>query len=235
MRTHLSGLFGLFGLMQAFASFTPSTSATRARPAQPPAHQRHTRWTSARGTPLTLRPVRTDDAALLGEFFEQQLSRATRYSRFHGAVGRLSAARLAWMAGADFKHHVAFIVTRWEDGLEHAVAEGRWVRTAVNPGAEFAMSVADAWQGCGIGQRLLTALVQTGREQGLPCLMGDVLPGNKAMQSLARSQGFECGAHPDEPELMRAELRLTSPTRRPAHTFGALSAFGAFSTAAWQL
>ncbi len=238
MRTHLSGLFGrfgLFGLIQAFASSTPSTSATRAKPAQPPAHQRHTRWTSARGTPLTLRPVRSDDAALLGEFFEQQLSRAARYSRFHGAVGRLSAARLAWMAGADFKHHAAFIVTRWEDGLEHAVAEGRWVRTAVNSSAEFAMSVADAWQGCGIGQRLLTALVQTGREQGLPCLMGDVLPGNQAMQSLARAQGFECGAHPHEPGLMRAELRLSVPTQRPARTFSAVSAFSAFSTAAWQL
>lgn len=238
MRTHLSRLFGRFGLMQAFATFAPFAPfarATRARPTQPTAHPRHSRWTSACRTPLTLRPVRADDAALLGELFEQQLSRAARYSRFHGAVGRLSAARLAWMAGADFKHHVAFIVTRCKDGQEQAVAEGRWVRTAVNTNAEFALSVADAWQGCGIGQRLLAALVQTGREQGLRCLMGDVLPGNQAMQSLARGQGFECGAHPDDPGLMRAELRLSPPSQRPARTVAAVSAFGAFSTAAWQL
>lgn len=238
MRTHLSGLFGLFGLFSLFGltqTAAPFPAATRARPGPLAADPRHSRWASACGTQLTLRPVRTDDAPLLGELFEQQLSRAARHSRFHGAVGRLSAARLAWMAGADFKHHVAFIVTRWEDGLEHAIAEGRWVRTAVNPGAEFALSVADAWQGCGIGQRLLAALVQTAREQGLRCLTGDVLEGNQAMQSLARGQGFECGPHPDEPDLMRAELRLSSLPQRPTRTFAAVSAFSAFSTAAWQL
>ena len=215
-------LFGLFGLTRAPA---PSASSW---PAQLQPLEYSTTWTSACGTQLKLRAVRPDDAALLGELFDDGLSRAARYSRFHGAVGRLSAARLAWMADADFKHHVAFIVTRCEDGLEHAVAEGRWVRTAVAPGAEFALSVADAWHGCGIGRRLLSALVQAAREQGLPCLLGDVLPGNRAMQALARAHGFECAPHPDDAELMRAELRLTSRVKRQAN------AFSAFTTAAWQ-
>ena len=219
MRTRLFGLF-----------------ARTQRPApERPAPERQTRWTPARGTPLTLRPVRPDDAALLGDLFELGLSRAARYSRFHGAVGRLSAQRLAWLANADFKHHAAFIVTRWENGLEQAVAEGRWVRTATSPSAEFALSVADAWQGCGIGQRLLAALVQTGREQDLRCLTGDVLQSNQAMQALARAQGFECGAHPPEPELMSAELRLSSLPRRPAKTLGLFSGLSVFTTAAWQL
>lgn len=215
-------LFGLFGLTRGPAPLAGSW------PAQLPPLEHGTSWTSACGTHLELRAVRPDDAALLGELFEDGLSRSARYSRFHGAVGRLSAARLAWMADADFKHHVAFIVTRYEDGLEHAVAEGRWVRTAVAPGAEFALSVADDWQGCGIGRRLLSALVQAGREQGLPCLLGDVLPGNQAMQALARAHGFECAPHPDDAELMRAELHLTSRVQRRAN------AFSAFTTAAWQ-
>jgi acetyltransferase len=222
MRNRLFGLFGLFGLTQALAPLATSW------PAQFPPREHSTSWTSACGTHLKLRAVRPDDAALLGELFEDGLSRAARYSRFHGAVGRLSAARLAWMADADFKHHVAFIVTRREGGLEHAVAEGRWVRTAVAPGAEFALSVADAWQGCGIGRRLLAALVHAGREQGLPCLLGDVLPGNQAMQALARAHGFECAPHPDDAGLMRAELRLTARVQRRAN------AFSAFTTAAWQ-
>lgn len=217
-------LFGLFGLSRAGKRSTP------AWPAWPHSAQAQTRWSSVDGTELTLRAVRSDDAALLGELFDVQLSRAARYSRFHGAVGRLSAARLAWMADADFKHHVAFVVTCWKDGLEHAVAEGRWVRTGVNPGAEFALSVADAWQGHGIGQRLLAALLQTGRDAGLSCLLGDMLASNQAMQALARSQGLECGPHPDDAELVRTELSFTArakPTRRA-------NAFTAFTTAAWQ-
>ena len=170
-------------------------------------------WTASCGTRLTLRPVRTSDAALLGDLFERGLSRAARYSRFHGAVGRLSDARLTWMATADFDRHAAFIVTCQQDGLEHAVGEGRWVRTAAAPGAEFALAVADAWQRQGIGGRLLAALVQAGRDQGLTCLTGDVMPGNRAMQALAGGQHFDCAEHPAEAGLVQAQLSLAPPVR----------------------
>lgn len=212
-------LFGLFGLQTAFAS------SARAWPAKPSTSTGplSITWKAACGTELTLRPVRSSDAALLGELFEDGLSRAARYSRFHGAMGRLSAARLAWMADADFKRHAAFIITRCEDGLEHAVAEGRWVCTAVAPGAEFALSVADAWQGQGLGRKLLAALVQAGRACGLSVLNGDVLPGNLAMQAVARSQHFGCTEHPEEAGLMRAALSLSaaSAARSRAERFAA--------------
>lgn len=198
-------LFGLFGLAHAFTR-TARPPPKALRPVQ--------HWAAACGTALTLRPVRPDDAALLGELFEQGLSRQARYSRFHGAVGRLSAARLAWMAQADFQRHAAFIVTHATGGLEHAVAEGRWVRTAVDPGAEFALSVADAWQGQGIGRHVLRALVQAGHEEGLPCLLGDVMPSNGAMQAVANSLGFDCASHPEETGLLRATRKLAGA--RPA-------------------
>jgi acetyltransferase len=217
MRT---ALFGLFGLHTAITRPVVARPLAAAVPAQTPACQRSVRWTTACGTELTLRPVHPEDAALLGELFEEGLSRDARYSRFHGAVGRLSATRLAWMADADFQRHAAFVVTRHVDGLEHAVAEGRWVRTAVNPGAEFALCVADAWQGRGIGRQLLRALVRAGQEQGLPCLQGDVMPSNGAMQAVARSLGFDCAPHPEETSLVRAERSLVT-ARKPAGFFNA--------------
>ena len=60
MRTRL---FGLFGLTQA------SPPSDRAWPAQPQALERRSTWTSGCGTALTLRAMRADDAALLGELF----------------------------------------------------------------------------------------------------------------------------------------------------------------------
>ena len=207
MRT---ALFGLFGLANAFAKPTAPL---------PMAPRRVRHWAAACGTELTLRPVRPDDAALLGELFEEGLSRSARYSRFHGAVGRLSATRLAWMAHADFQRHAAFIVTCMVNGMEHAVAEGRWVRTAVTPGAEFALCVADAWQGQGIGRQLLRALVEAGQEQGLPCLLGDVMPSNGAMQAVAHRLGFGCTPHPEEAGLVRAERSLLRAAK-PAGFFG---------------
>ncbi|MDH4393784.1 MAG: GNAT family N-acetyltransferase [Aquabacterium sp.] len=152
--------------------------------------------------------MRPQDASLLGELFEHGLSPAARRQRFHAAVRCLSPVQLAWLANADFRCHAAFIVTRQAGGLEHAVAEGCWVRSGGTADAEFAMSVADAWQHQGIGQHLLHTLVCTARAQGIGSLQGDVLAGNLAMQALAGSQQFDCKPHPDDDHLLRATLAL---------------------------
>jgi hypothetical protein len=47
------------------------------------------------------------------------------------------------------------------------------------------------------------------------------------MASLALSQGFECNPHPEDAGLLRAELRLTAPSRPQVNVFTA------FTTAAW--
>lgn len=181
-----------------------------ARPRQPTAEAAATArtWVSHGATVLNLRAVMPHDAALLGALFDDGLSRQARRLRFHAAVGRLSAQRLAWLATADFHHHAAFVVTHWSGGLEHAVAEGRWVRTGLAHDAEFALSVADAWQHQGIGGQLMRALADTARRQGLTSLVGDVLPNNLAMVALASSLQADCLPHPEDNGLLRAVLPL---------------------------
>jgi len=169
-------------------------------------------WVTDCGTTLRLRPVRPQDAALLGELFEDGLSPASRRLRFHTAVRALSPLQLDWLANADFRRHAAFIVTRQAGSLEHAVAEARWVRNGAAASAEFALSVADAWQHQGIGRRLLRALIDSARAQGLQGLVGDVLPANQAMQALAQGLHFDCVPHPDDNALLCATLPLV---RRP--------------------
>lgn len=167
-----------------------------------------TTWAASCGTALHLRPVRPQDAVLLAGLFTHGLGAASRRQRFHAAVRGPSALQLAWLAAADFSSHGAWVVTAQVQGLEQLVAEGCWVRCGTAGGAEFALSVADAWQRQGIGQRLLQALVDSARAQGLHSLVGDVLPGNLAMQALACSQGFGCDAHPGDSTLLRADLPL---------------------------
>jgi acetyltransferase len=165
-------------------------------------------WVAECGTTLRLRTVRPQDAPLLGELFEDGLSPASRRLRFHTAVRSLSPLQLNWLASPDFLSHAAFIVTRQAGGLEHAVAEARWVRGGSASGAEFALSVADAWQHQGIGRRLLHALIDSARAHGLQGLVGDVLPANRAMQALAQCLHFDCVPHPDDDDLLCATLPL---------------------------
>lgn len=195
MSIHLPGLPALF------ARLVPQRAPQPLAPAG-------TTWAARCGTALTLRPVCPADATLLAELFEDGLSAASRRLRFHAAVRSLSPVQLAWLAKADFRSHAAFIVTWQADGLAHAVAEGRWVRTGVSAGAEFALSVGDAWQHQGIGGRLLRSLVDHARRQGLDSLVGDVMPGNQPMQALARRLHFDCSPHPDDGDLLQAALPL---------------------------
>lgn len=192
----------------------------RQQPAQPPpsvanlaVHPLPQRWQARCGTPLTLRPVRHGDAGLLGQLLDEGLSQQSRYSRFHGALGRLSPARLAWLAEVDFKIHVAFVVTLVDQGQEQAVAEGRWFRTAGSSRAELALAVADRWQQQGLGGRLLRALVHAAQAAGLDELAADVMAGNRAMLALATGHQFQSTEHPDDQGLVRAAVALSASPR----------------------
>jgi acetyltransferase len=72
---------------------------------------------------------------------------------------------------------------------------------------EFAIVVADAWQGCGLGRKLVERLLEEARRRRLPALHGLVRRGNRAMLRLAASFGFRIGRDPD-PELLQVELFL---------------------------
>ena len=53
--------------------------------------------------------------------------------------------------------------------------------------AELAIEVVDAWQGRGLGRRLLRAVADRGREEGYSRLVADVLSENTAMRVLLAS------------------------------------------------
>src|SRR5207253_5030087 len=93
------------------------------------------------------------------------------------------------------------------EGEERVIGEARYVVT--EPGtAEFALAVADAWQGQGIGRLLLSRLERRAAAEGVSRLFGEVLPENKPMQRLAESLGFTILPGPRGMGLLRLEKRL---------------------------
>jgi acetyltransferase len=56
--------------------------------------------------------------------------------------------------------------------------------------AEFAVIVADPWQGKGLGPRLMERLIEIAREQGVKLLHGDVLAQNQPMLEMVKRLGF---------------------------------------------
>lgn len=75
--------------------------------------------------------------------------------------------------------------------------------------AEFAIVIADQWQGRGIGRRLLARLADLARRRGLRSLYGDILSINRPMLGLVQKVGFTLARNPDDATLTRATLLLS--------------------------
>jgi acetyltransferase len=137
----------------------------------------------ARVSPITVRPAEAQDAGLQQAFFAG-LSHESRYHRFMSPLREVPAALLDILTRVDQDRHVALLAEA--DGA--VIGEARYVRDG--EAAEFAVAVADAWQGRGLGRSLLAALETRAIAAGVHRLAGDTLRGNAGMIALGRRAGF---------------------------------------------
>lgn len=158
----------------------------------------------ADGRRVTLRPVLPQDFEA-EERFVAGLSRETRQRRFHIGIHTLPEPMLRAFTEVDFRTHVALVAEAGYDvEAPILVADARYVVHDDGANAEFAIAVADDWQGVGLGRQLLMRLGDYARRSGLQQLCGDVLRGNTPMIELVRSLGGRVRTHPEDVLLMRA-------------------------------
>ena len=81
--------------------------------------------------------------------------------------------------------------------------------------ADVALVLADAWQGQGLGRRLLATLLEHAQAAGVREAVGVVLATNKAMLRLARSMGFALTAEPGDATVMRIRRDLRTLSTQP--------------------
>lgn len=160
------------------------------------------------GRLVQLRPVRPSDAAAEQAFFNG-LSLDSRHKRFHAGVGAIGAGLLRQLVETDPERHVALVAEVLAPEPGGLVADARYVRESARPEVgEFAIAVADAWQGLGLGRALLARLQALARAQGLRELYGDVLPDNQRMRALLLGLGAEPVVHPEGAGLLRLSFDL---------------------------
>ncbi|MGD9831933.1 MAG: GNAT family N-acetyltransferase [Piscinibacter sp.] len=159
------------------------------------------------GVDVTLRPIRPDDAAMEAAFV-RQLSDQSRYQRFMGTVRELPEAKLRELTDVDGVRHVALVATATIDRQETELGVARYVVDDSGRRCEFAIAVADAWQGSGLAGLLMGRLVEIARARGLEVMDGSVLATNTAMLHFARQLGFEVHADADDPTTRRVTRRL---------------------------
>jgi acetyltransferase len=146
---------------------------------------------------LRLRRLELADADRV-QHFVRALSAQTRVQRYFAPIRELSARQLDRVTSPRDPRDVALA----------AFAGGELIALAECAGGEFAVVVADAWQGLGIGEALMLRLLEHARERRLPALHGLVRGGNRAMLRLAARLGFR-SARDADPGFVRVERALS--------------------------
>ena len=157
--------------------------------------------TLADGTQLTVRPIRPEDAKIEQEFV-RNLSEQSKYFRFMQAISELTPQMLVRFTQIDYDREMALIaVHEPTDGSEVQVAVARYTVDPDWTSCEFALTVADAWQGRGVGYYLMERLMEVARNRGLEAIHGEVLAANSHMLGLMQRLGFQIRTSPDETDI----------------------------------
>jgi acetyltransferase len=178
----------------------------------------------AGGRRVVIRPVLPQDADLTSEFFGS-LPAAARYDRFMSPMRNLPAELVKRFTSVDYAQHLALVAEVFEDGREVVMAEARYVRDAKDTTvAEFAVSVADEWQGNGLASHLLSKLLCRASVEGVRRMTGETLATNGKMLHLARKAGFSVRHSPESRSIMLLE-RTVEPAA-PVSPCGSADAIG---------
>ena len=171
-----------------------------------PAHLIST-WQLADGRNITIRPIRPEDAEI-EQAFVRGLSEEARYFRFMFSVQELSQTMLLRFTQIDYSREMALIAVTFEQDKEIELGVARFAISPEGESCEFALVIADAMQGKGLGQKLMTALMDAARAKGLKVMAGEVLKTNANMLKLMNRLGFSIEDRIDDDNIKRVRKIL---------------------------
>jgi acetyltransferase len=161
------------------------------------------------GTAVVVRPIRPEDEPLFVRFHET-LSERTVYLRYleHLKLNqRVAHQRLSRLCFIDYDREMALVAETGTAPGHSIIGVGRLKPSPAGDEAEFALLVADPYQGRGLGLEMLKRLIDVGRAERLKRITAEISPENTAMQAVARKLGFKLKGAVNDPTV-RAVLEL---------------------------
>ncbi len=162
---------------------------------------------------MVIRPIGPEDARR-EQAFVRGLSPESRYYRFMNTLRELSPEMLERFTHPDPLREMALVALTAGPADAAPASEpiqigvARCVRGASGEQGEFAVVVADAFQGRGLGTALLRALMESARACGLRRIEGLVLATNQRMLELMSALGFTVTSAADDARMRRVVKQL---------------------------
>lgn len=158
---------------------------------------------------VAIRPVATRDRDRI-QALVRGLTPKSRQLRFFHGVRELSQPLLERFSRAEPRGDSTLLAFAVDPIGEVLVGMAQYSASPYPTRCEFAVVVADAWQGLGIGARLMRSMVGSARAAGFESIEGEVLVENRPMLRLIRSAGFRLHRDSGSALFFRASLPLAA-------------------------
>ncbi len=156
---------------------------------------------------VELRAIRPEDEDLWREMIES-LSDETVQQRFFGPVKEITKSMLVRYCHIDYDREIAIVAIGGKGADRQMLGVARLsIETANSEEGEFAIVVRDSYQRRGLGDALMSALIEAARDQSVTAISGQVPTGNDGMVGFAKSLGFELSPS-DDPEIRTMQLHV---------------------------
>lgn len=162
------------------------------------------------GTPVTLRPIRPEDETLEARMLDY-ISTNSLYYRFFGYVPKITHEWLSRFTHIDYDREMAIIAEIDRGDQKEMIGVVRIIEDAWGESAEYAILVADQWQGKGLGRMMTEYIIEIARQRGIEHLVASVLPSNTGMIHLFES--FKFRFDKSNLEIYEVELDLEEPKK----------------------
>ncbi len=159
--------------------------------------------TGRNGIAYVIRPISPDDVQRERDFIAG-LSAQSRYRRFMFALNEPTPQFVEQLVNVDTRRDMALVAGIADGPDERIIGVARYAADEGGIDCEFAVVVADEYQGCGIGTTLALALFDHAREQGFRMIYGTIQPDNERMIALARRLDLELEPPRPKMETLRA-------------------------------
>jgi acetyltransferase len=163
-----------------------------------------TPWRLKDGTEVTLRPIRPEDEPKELEFIRGLSTQTSRF-RFFQIIKDLPHEALVRFCNIDYDREMAFIAEKRDGDRRTEIGVSRLILEPNKTRGEFAVVVADEFQGKGLGIKLVDMLIDVAREKSVEAIYGIVMSENVKMISLCEKLGFSARREQDS---VVVELKL---------------------------
>ena len=117
------------------------------------------------------------------------------------AVNDLTPEMLSRFTKLDYDREMAFAAFTWENDKEIMLGVSRYSINPDKQSCEFAIAIADDWQGMGLARQLMLILIEHIKDRDIKVIEGTVLKNNNSMDKLMKSLGFKKSPSPDDYDI----------------------------------